>query len=62
MWGFFVLTTVKMIKKRDLPEKKCGVCSLSFKWRKKWRNNWENVIYCSEKCRRKKINLKDNLI
>jgi len=43
-----------MIKKRDLPEKKCVVCNLSFKWRKKWRNNWEDVIYCSERCRRQK--------
>ena len=55
--GFFVLTIVKMIKKRDLPEKKCAVCSLPFKWRKRWRNNWENVIYCSERCRRKKSSL-----
>ena len=52
------LTSIKMIKKRDLPEKKCVVCSLPFKWRKKWRNNWENVIYCSKRCRRKKISLK----
>ena len=60
--GFFVVTTVEMIKKRDLPEKECAVCSLPFKWRKKWRNNWVNVIYCSERCRRKKNSLQTNKI
>ena len=60
--GFFVLITVKMIKKRDLPEKKCAVCNLPFKWRKKWRNNWENVVYCSKRCRRKKHRLPYNKI
>ena len=61
MW-FFVLLIVKMIKKRNLPEKKCAVCNLPFKWRKKWRNNWKNVVYCSEKCRRNRQNLPDNKV
>ena len=47
-----------MIKKRDLPEKECIVCNLPFKWRKRWRNNWNNVIYCSERCRRKKTSVR----
>ncbi|MAV95805.1 MAG: hypothetical protein CMG06_01490 [Candidatus Marinimicrobia bacterium] len=37
-----------------LPEKICITCKLSFKWRKKWRNNWNNVLYCSERCKRNK--------
>lgn len=32
----------------------CKVCNKSFSWRKKWERDWENVIYCSEKCRRNK--------
>jgi len=32
--------------------KKCKICNRNFTWRKKWRKDWDNVIYCSEKCRR----------
>ena len=32
----------------------CKVCNKPFSWRKKWERDWENVIYCSEKCRRNK--------
>jgi hypothetical protein len=41
-----------MRKKSDLPTKICLVCARPFTWRKKWRKDWEQVIYCSEKCRR----------
>ena len=34
--------------------KTCKVCNKPFSWRKKWERDWENVIYCSEKCRRNK--------
>jgi hypothetical protein len=37
-----------------LAEKRCPVCGLMFSWRKKWQRNWDNVIYCSERCRRSK--------
>ncbi|MFQ3575717.1 MAG: DUF2256 domain-containing protein [Cytophagales bacterium] len=40
--------------KSFLPSKKCPTCGKDFTWRKKWEKNWENVIYCSEKCRRGK--------
>ena len=30
------------------------VCNRDFTWRKKWIRVWNNVIYCSEKCRRNK--------
>ncbi|MAO86085.1 MAG: hypothetical protein CMF87_04090 [Candidatus Marinimicrobia bacterium] len=43
-----------MIKKTDLPQKICPVCNKPYVWRKKWKKNWDNVIYCSEKCRRSK--------
>lgn len=41
-----------MRKKSDFPAKTCPVCRRPFAWRKKWRKDWENVLYCSEKCRR----------
>ncbi len=42
------------VKKSDLPQKFCKTCGLSFNWRKKWERNWENVVYCSERCKRNK--------
>jgi hypothetical protein len=39
-------------KKPHLPEKTCPVCDRPFAWRKKWARDWDNVIYCSERCRR----------
>ena len=35
-------------------EKICKVCEKPFSWRKKWERDWENVLYCSERCRRNK--------
>lgn len=43
-----------MHKKQHLPVKTCPVCQLPFNWRKKWHKNWDEVIYCSERCRRNK--------
>jgi hypothetical protein len=40
------------VKKQHLPEKICPVCGRPFAWRKKWARDWENVIYCSDRCRR----------
>ncbi|MFD1614048.1 DUF2256 domain-containing protein [Gelatiniphilus marinus] len=42
-------------RKPHLPQKICLVCNLPFNWRKKWKKNWDHVKYCSEKCRRNKI-------
>lgn len=42
------------VKKENLPEKLCTVCQRPFTWRKKWEKVWEQVLYCSEGCRRKK--------
>ncbi|WP_201584812.1 DUF2256 domain-containing protein [Psychrobacter sp. HII-4] len=41
-------------KKANLPQKTCPVCQRPFTWRKKWEKDWEQVIYCSERCRRGK--------
>ncbi|MEZ8633518.1 DUF2256 domain-containing protein [Vibrio lentus] len=43
-----------MHKKPHLPTKTCPVCLKPFSWRKKWQRCWEEVIYCSERCRRDK--------
>ena len=40
--------------KQDRPEKICPVCRRPFQWRKKWARDWENVVYCSDACRRAK--------
>ncbi|MGR5068432.1 DUF2256 domain-containing protein [Vibrio alfacsensis] len=40
--------------KSNLPIKVCLVCKRPFSWRKKWARNWEEIIYCSERCRRSK--------
>ncbi len=47
---------MKMKKKRDLPEKTCPVCNRPFQWRKKWEKIWDEVMYCSDKCRKNKNN------
>ncbi len=38
-------------------EKICKVCQKPFSWRKKWERDWQNVLYCSEKCKRNKSKL-----
>ncbi|MVZ97070.1 DUF2256 domain-containing protein [Sphingorhabdus sp. IMCC26285] len=42
----------KMVKKSDLPSKICMACEKPFTWRKKWAKDWDNVLYCSDRCRR----------
>ena len=44
----------RMRKKSDLPSKDCKACGLPFTWRKKWERDWDNVLYCSDRCRRNK--------
>lgn len=44
----------KMRRKSDLPTKVCATCGLDFAWRKKWARDWDNVLYCSDRCRRNK--------
>ncbi|WP_375451130.1 DUF2256 domain-containing protein [uncultured Devosia sp.] len=44
----------KMIRKAQLPSKTCPVCGLQFGWRKKWARDWDQVVYCSDRCRKGK--------
>ncbi|MCW4150981.1 DUF2256 domain-containing protein [Halomonas sp. 18H] len=39
-------------RKPHLPTKICPICEKPFAWRRKWARDWENVIYCSQRCRR----------
>jgi hypothetical protein len=45
--------------KSDLPEKNCVVCQRPFTWRKKWEDCWDDVKYCSERCRRRRSQAKN---
>ena len=47
----------RTIKKQHLPQKTCIVCNKLFSWRKKWERVWGEVKYCSEKCKKKKVQL-----
>jgi hypothetical protein len=40
--------------KAALPSKPCTVCGRAMSWRSAWARNWEQVLYCSESCRRAK--------
>ncbi len=46
----------KRVAKADLPEKICRVCQRPFAWRKKWSKVWDEVLYCSDACRRQRNN------
>ena len=34
------------------PSKTCPVCQRPFEWRRKWARDWDQVVYCSDACRR----------
>jgi hypothetical protein len=40
--------------KQSLPSKPCKTCGRDMTWRKAWAKNWDQVLYCSEACRKKK--------
>ncbi len=40
--------------KAGLPSKPCTVCGRDMSWRKAWARNWDQVLYCSEACRKNK--------
>ncbi|MCK6611829.1 MAG: DUF2256 domain-containing protein [Bacteroidia bacterium] len=45
---------MRSVKKQNLPEKLCKTCGRPFTWRKKWERCWDEVMYCSERCKRNK--------
>jgi hypothetical protein len=42
------------MNKQNLPAKTCLVCQRPFTWRKKWAACWNEVLYCSDRCRKNK--------
>jgi hypothetical protein len=36
-------------------EKTCVACGRTITWRKKWARNWDEVRYCSDACRRHRV-------
>ena len=55
-------STMRGVKKENLPQKVCVVCHRPFTWRKKWEKVWDEVTTCSKSCNRKRreANRKDN--
>lgn len=51
----FCFIMPKHVKKSNLPQKVCSGCGRPFFWRKKWEKVWEEVRYCSDACRQKKM-------
>jgi hypothetical protein len=41
------------------PDKTCASCGRRIEWRKKWERNWDDVRYCSDACRARKVSAKD---
>ena len=37
-------------------DKTCRSCGRRIEWRKKWERDWNQVSYCSDACRRQKVN------
>ncbi|MBE67222.1 MAG: hypothetical protein CL864_02005 [Cyanobium sp. SAT1300] len=46
------------MSKTQRPTKVCPVCQRPFEWRKTWKKCWDEVVYCSERCRRRKNSTK----
>jgi hypothetical protein len=40
--------------KSSLPSKPCAVCGRTMTWRRAWARNWEQVLYCSDACRKQR--------
>ncbi|MGI8459596.1 MAG: DUF3253 domain-containing protein [Propionibacteriaceae bacterium] len=41
------------------PDKTCRSCGRRIRWRKQWERDWDQVTYCSDACRRKKVSAVD---
>ncbi len=43
-------------------EKSCLACGRRITWRKKWAATWDEVRYCSDACRRRKVSPVDRAL
>ena len=39
--------------------KTCRSCGRTIQWRKKWERDWNDVAYCSDACRKRKVSAVD---
>ena len=39
----------------EFPDKVCATCGRRMEWRKRWARSWEQVRYCSDACRRHRL-------
>lgn len=46
----------------EQPSKPCAACGRTITWRKKWERNWDEVRYCSEACRRHRVDDTDRAL
>lgn len=46
----------------DLDAKTCGSCGRRFEWRRRWADDWQQVRYCSDACRRRKVTTVDRAL
>ncbi|MEM9731745.1 MAG: DUF2256 domain-containing protein, partial [Myxococcota bacterium] len=47
---------------RSTAVKTCPRCGRDFEWRAKWASHWEDVRYCSERCRRRRLGKTDRAL
>lgn len=40
----------------------CERCGRAFEWRRKWKDAWESIRYCSDACRRARIQPHDHAL
>lgn len=48
-----------MATARNTETRTCASCGRTMTWRKAWERNWENVRYCSDACRRRRVTAVD---
>ncbi|MFN8077583.1 MAG: DUF2256 and DUF3253 domain-containing protein [Kineosporiaceae bacterium] len=46
----------------DLPTKPCASCGRTITWRKAWERSWDDVRYCSDACRRHRVDAVDRAL
>lgn len=42
--------------------KSCASCGRTIEWRRKWERDWDQVRYCSDACRRRKVTAEDRAL
>lgn len=47
-------STARTTEKSNLT-KVCACCGRTVEWRKKWERDWDQVRYCSDRCRSRKV-------